>query len=365
VIDQWSALLDRPEFTLPDGQLEAVVGGKVVLVTGAGGTVGQALAQQILQGHPARLVVLDAHEASLVRLAALLETNRGGETEVQYVLADVRDRTKLDQTFRRCRAAVVFHLAAYKQVPLAESNIDQVLAVNVLGTANVLESAIAHGVSSFAFPSTDKAVHPHGVYGVTKRLVERYLSSPAITEAGLAIRVVRLVNILGSQGSVAEVFARQIELGEPIGITDVRMDRYWMTMAEATHLLLAAAARPASEGTYLIDVGDPVPLLETARRMYRRLRPDGGEPVIRTIGVRPGERLHEPLQYDDEIRRDTSTPGLYALEQPPSIVGADAWLKAILDLRRWLYDLSPAELRTWAFAAATNDSMPEFPRSEH
>ena len=250
-------------------------------------------------------------------------------------------------------------------MPLAESNIDQVLCVNVLGTVNVLDSAVEHGVSCFVFPSTDKAVHPQSVYGATKRIVERYLAARASTEPNLSVRVVRLVNILGSQGSVAEVFARQIDLGQPISVTDVRMDRYWMTMIEATRLLIAAASRSANEGTYLIDVGNPVPLLETARRMYRRLLPDGGEPEVKIIGSRPGERLHEPLQYEDEVRRETSTPGLFALSATSPSIAAARWRAAVDELRLVVYKQSPEGLRAWAFGAASDDVVPAFRMSGH
>jgi FlaA1/EpsC-like NDP-sugar epimerase len=360
--DSWGTLLDRPEFVLPAGQLESVVGGKTVLLTGAAGTVGQALTRLVLKGLPAKVILLDSHEASLVRLAAMFPADRHQSVEVHCLLADVRDGAKISQVFQRFAPDVVFHLAAYKQVPLAESNLDQVVGVNLLGTASVVEASIANGVTTIAYPSTDKAVYPHGVYGTTKRLVERYLASLA-SDSRLAIRVVRLVNVLGSQGSVAEIFARQIEAGQPIWITDVRMDRYWMTLAEAIHLLIAAVARPAYEGAYLLDVGEPVPLMETARRIYRNFRNDHGEPEIQTIGIRPGERLHEPLQYDAEIRRETGVPGLFSLEAPPGPDNRESWRQTIQDLRERLYHMSTTELRDWAFAAASADYLPAVPDS--
>ncbi|HLZ10438.1 MAG TPA: SDR family NAD(P)-dependent oxidoreductase, partial [Chloroflexota bacterium] len=226
---RWSSLLDRPEFALPPGQLDSVIGGKTILVTGAGGTVGRELVGLLLKGRPASLVLLDSHEASLARLISDVESGDKSDTVLSFVLADVRDRKKVDATFRRYRCDIVFHLAAYKQVPLAETNIDQVLDVNVLGTSNVFERAADHGVSTFTFPSTDKAVNPFGLYGASKRIVERYLTSFAGTGTGPTVRVARLVNVFGSQGSVAEIFARQIERGQPIGITDIQMDRYWIT----------------------------------------------------------------------------------------------------------------------------------------
>jgi FlaA1/EpsC-like NDP-sugar epimerase len=169
------------------------------------------------------------------------------------------------------------------------------------------------------------------------------------------------VNVLGSQGSVAEIFASQIERGQRISITDVRMDRYWISMDEATRLLVAAAGRPVDEGIYLLDVGEAVPLLETARRLYHLSRPDGGEPPIRIIGVRPGERLHESLQYDDEARCETPTPGLYALKSASPTIEIEEWRRAFTDLRHSFDHLSAAELRTWAFAAATQDTLPALP----
>lgn len=351
MIDSWATLLDRPEFCLDSACVREVLAGRSVLITGAGGSVGGALAEVVCGAGPRAAVLFDSHEASLVRLGRRLDPVYGLGC-AHLVLGDVRDRRKLDQTIRRFRPEVIFHLAAYKHVPVAEENLEQVLGVNVVGALNVVEAAAENGVGAVAYPSTDKAVNPHGIYGSTKRVVERFLQARAETDHLPRLRVVRLVNVFGTQGSVAEVFTQAIEAGRPVPVTDVAMDRYWMTMREATHLLIAAAARPTFEGIHMIDVGRPVPLVETARRIFDQLRPNQTGPEINIMGVRPGERLHEELVYDDELTIATEIAGLVTVKLSDPTMSAAAWTAALRDLDTRLYEVDPPALRTWLRDAA-------------
>ena len=354
--EDWSGLLRRPEIQFDRSMLERAVRGRRVLVTGAGGSLGSALSRELVELGAQELLLLDSHEASLVQLARLLDSACPGGPPVRYILADIRDRQKLDQIFRDKPISTIFHLAAYKQVPLAEDNLDQVIAVNVLGTANVYEAAMRHGAEVIAFPSSDKAVNPPSVYGATKRVAERFLLAVGGSQNRPGARVVRLVNVFGTQGSVVELFARQARSGRPLWITDERMDRYWMTMREAIGLLLIAAGRSVFEGIYMLDVGAPVPIIETARAVFRIVSGSADEPQVVTIGARPGERLHEQLTSPDETVHATDVPGLWVIQSAYREADRDTWLAALDRLREWCYTRGGTALRAWLFAVAAGAS---------
>jgi O-antigen biosynthesis protein WbqV len=351
VTDSWSFLLERPEISIPRAYLESALAGRKIVITGAAGSVGTTLSRMVTAFAPEQLVLIDDHEASLFRLSRELGTS--GQTNLpKFVLADVRDDRKLRQVFRRHGVDVVFHLAAYKQVPLGESNVDQVLDVNVLGTANVVGCARERGGVTVVYPSTDKAVQPSSLYGASKRIVERYLHSLAMETSDTAIRMVRLVNVFGTQGSVIEGFARLIQADRPIGITDLGMDRYWITMSEATQLVVAAAGRAQFEGIHLLDVGEPAPILRTATRLFQHLKPGAGDPEVQILGPRPGERLHELLHLPDERVRQTDLEGLLVVDLPAPAVSSSDWEQELVALRESMYALEPAALKQWAFDAA-------------
>ena len=350
--ETWVGLLERPEISFPPTLPRQVVAGRRVLITGAAGSVGRALAQTVAAAAPTRLILLDWHEASLFHLEQTLSTmdSIAPGTKLSYVLADVQDRRRMDRLLRQNRVDLIFHLAACKHVALGEANPDQAVAVNVGGTLGLFDLAAEHDVSTFVYPSTDKAVDPSSLYGATKRVVERSIEALA-RESGPAARIVRLVNVFGTQGSVIETFAQRIRAGQDLTITDERMDRYWMTMAEATHLLLAAASRPFNEGIYLVEVGAPVPIVETARKLFRFIQGDG-EPPLRVVGARPGERLHEYLAYSDETLRPTDLPGLQVAVSSPSEISGASWHAEIRSFLDRLDDLEPARIRARAFELA-------------
>ncbi len=291
-------LLERRPIPLDTGPAAEGLQGRCLLITGAGGSIGSALAELLLGFEPEELVLLEHHENSLFDLTQRLPAAHPG-APVRFVLGDVRDRTKLARVFAAHRPQVVFHLAAYKHVPLGEENPDQAVAVNVLATLGVAREAMAAGVEKLVYTSTDKAVNPPSVYGATKRTAELILGALGQEQPGTSFRVVRLVNTLGAQGGVIRTFARQIRAGQPITITDEAMTRYWISMAEAIGFLALAAGRADLEGLLLLDMGQPVRLIEVARRLWGLLRPQ--EPFqSRCIGMRPGERLHEELSYPHE-----------------------------------------------------------------
>lgn len=339
----WERLLGRPVIRFAPEVLRPAVAGRRVLVTGAGGSLGRALVRWLVAAEPAALVLLDHHEPSLFQLRQAV-----GAVPVpcRFVLADVRDRVRLERLLTRERIAVVFHLAAYKHVTSGEENPEAVVEVNVLGTLRLLEAAALAGVERFVYPSTDKAVRPPSLYGATKRLVELVLRARAQAGLGPPAVAVRLVNVLGSQGSVIEIFLQQIMAGQPLSLTDPAMRRYWITEDEAVGLLLVAAWLRES-GPLVLDLGEPVPLVEIARRLWRALGREG-EPPLRVVGPRPGERLVEELTYPDERLRPTAVPGVRAVvaaSSPPA-----GLLAALAALERDLMDLAPADLRRRLFA---------------
>jgi len=352
VSETWIELLERPEIGFPEDLPRQVVEGRRVLITGAAGSVGRALARTVAASGPSSLILLDWHEASLFHLEQTLSASNliASRTQPRFVLADVRDRRKLGRLLRQESVDLIFHLAACKHVALGEANPDQAVSVNVGGTLDLYGLAAEHDVATFVYPSTDKAVSPSSLYGATKRLVERSLQALA-AETGPAVRIVRLVNVFGTQGSVVETFARLILSGKDLTITDERMDRYWITMAEANQLLLAAASRRNFEGIYLLDVGEPVPIVETARKLYRIIQ-GSGEPSLRVVGARPGERLHEYLAYPDEELRATDLTGLQVAVSSRSSISGTTWLAEIRNLADQLYDLEPARIRERTFELA-------------
>jgi FlaA1/EpsC-like NDP-sugar epimerase len=307
-----AALLGRPELETDLGAARRALGGRRIVVTGAGGSVGTHLAELLLGLEPARLVLLDHHDHALHALKGRLDrTAVGGPWGL--ALADVRDRGKLARVLDAARPEAVFHLAAYKHVPFGEEFPEETFAVNVSATASLLELAAERDVTTFVYPSSDKAVNPPSVYGATKRLSE-LLVQRAARRHGRRFGVARYVNILGTRGSVVETFARQLADGGPVTVTDPRMMRYWISMREATWLLAQVAALGASGAVLMLDARDEVPILDTVARVHRLLTPEAPEQPPRITGPRPGERLREELLSANESFTPGPCPGLLVVE---------------------------------------------------
>ena len=312
-------LLDRPPRRLDAEHARALIEGKRVLVTGAGGTIGSELVRQALDLDPARLILMDASEFNLYAVdQALLEAQ--APPLWCATLADVRDRQGLEALFDREKPDVILHAAALKHVPLMELNPTEAVLTNVGGAINVASIARERG-ATLVFVSTDKAVNPTNVMGATKRIAERCVH--AIAAGGnTRVAVVRFGNVLGSTGSVVPLFERQISLGGPVTVTHPDMVRYFMTVQEAASLVLRTGALPESapgaDGqVYVLDMGEPVRIDQLARQLIRLhgLRPDLDIPITYS-GLRPGEKLWEEIFYDAEAVRATSADGVWVASDP-------------------------------------------------
>lgn len=286
-------LLGRPEFAGDLDQAAAFVRGRRVLLTGAGGSIGLPLTDVLLRSRPGLLVLLDHHEHSLFSL----ERAHRGASDAVYELADIRDRRRMKRVFDQHQPEVVIHLAAAKHVPYGERFPEGAFETNVVALRGMLKLADAAGTGAFVYPSSDKSVEPPSVYGATKRLAEALVQHAA---ASRHWAVVRYVNIIGTRGSVIETFTQQVAADRPLSVTDERMTRYWISMREAIWSALKAGQCAAPAEIVMPDCGEPVPIIETARRLAGWYRPDRVPYPIACTGIRPGERLHEVLLSANE-----------------------------------------------------------------
>jgi len=292
-------LLRREPVEIDREQVEQMLCGRRVLITGGGGSIGSELCRQVASCSPAQLIILGHGENSIYQIGRELE---GAFSQVQQCLqiADIRDKSRLDRIFRDYRPEFVLHAAAHKHVPLMEANIPDAITNNVQGTLNVAEAAIAYGTDHLVMISTDKAVNPTSVMGVTKRIAELVIQDAA-RRSGKSFAVVRFGNVLGSRGSVVPLFEKQIEAGGPVTITHPDVRRYFMTIPEAVQLVLQAATLGKGGEIFVLDMGEPVRIYDLAEDMIRLsgLRP-GVDIEIQIVGLRPGEKLFEELNVRDE-----------------------------------------------------------------
>jgi FlaA1/EpsC-like NDP-sugar epimerase len=312
-------LLGRPQTVLDRSGMRRLIAGRRVLVTGAGGTIGSELARQIASYGPARLALLDNGEYALYTIDQELK-ERFQEVPRQAIIADVRDRHRLDAAMASERPELVFHAAALKHVPIVEANPVEGVVTNVLGTRNVAESCRAHGVDAMVMISTDKAVNPANVMGATKRLAESICQSLDLIEAkrghGTRYVTVRFGNVLGSTGSVVPLFQRQLAKGGPLTVTHPEISRFFMTVREAVELVLQASTLASEDNEargkiFVLDMGEPVKIADLATQMIRLAGKKPGEDVaIDYVGLRPGEKLHEELFYESERLMPTKIAGI-------------------------------------------------------
>ncbi|MDQ7794919.1 MAG: nucleoside-diphosphate sugar epimerase/dehydratase [bacterium] len=291
---------------------------RVVLVTGAGGSIGSELCRQVSRFGPRLLVLLGNEENQLHELAADLDLEHPGQPR-QIVLADIRDRERMDWVLSSYGPAVVFHAAAHKHVPLLENNPEEAVKNNLFGTRNVALAALAAGVRGFVYVSSDKAVRPSSVMGATKRVGELIVQS-LNREGGTVFVAVRFGNVLGSRGSVLPLFQRQVARGGPVTVTDPEATRYFMTVEEACQLLLQAAAIGHGGQVLILDMGTPVRILELAENVIRLAGKEPGADIpIQFIGLRPGEKVHEELLTAWEEVGATSHDRIFVAQQeaPP------------------------------------------------
>jgi len=310
-------LLRREPVRVNDEAVGATLKGKRVLVTGAGGSIGRELCRQIARRNPAQLVLLGHGENSIFEILLELQSDYP-DLMLSPVIADIRNAERLAQVFKQHQSEVVFHAAAHKHVPLMEANIVEAITNNILGTRNVVQTALDHNVERFVLISTDKAVRPSSIYGATKRLAEMIVLNAA-RESKRAFTVVRFGNVLGSRGSIIPIFKNQIASGGPVTITHPDMYRFFMTIPEAVYLVLQAPSMENGGETFVLNMGEPVRILDLAEDLIRL---SGLEPQrdieIEYTGIRPGEKLTEELWDEGTPLAKTLHPDIFRLENDAS-----------------------------------------------
>ena len=302
----YSALLGRPERYLQPSARAAMKGARV-LVTGAGGSIGQELCRQIRSSEPDALFMLDHDESNLHSLQMELEGKALLDNH-DVIIADIRDRARIHQVFRSARPDIVFHAAAHKHLPLLERHPCEGVKSNVLGTQNLVQAALLVGTQRFVLISTDKAADPRSILGATKRLAEMVVQ--AHSSGPTQVCSVRFGNVLGSRGSLLTAVAEQVERGDAVTVTHPEVTRFFMTVEEAVGLVLSAAPMAERGETFVLDMGEPVRIVDLVSRYVKHLQcPD---PEIQYTGLRPGEKLHETLFGESEERLATTHPGIWA-----------------------------------------------------
>jgi FlaA1/EpsC-like NDP-sugar epimerase len=325
-----SDLLRRESALIDDRMIGGKIGGKRVLVTGAGGSIGRELCRQIARWGPTELVLLGHGENSIFETLLEIEENHPA-LPLHPIIADVRDIDRMSVIFENHRPQVVFHAAAHKHVPLMEVNIEEAISNNVLGTRNIAEVSINTDIERLVLISTDKAIRPSSVYGATKRLAELIILDAA-NRTGLAFSVVRFGNVLGSRGSVIPRFESQIVRGGPITITHPDMERYFMTIPEAVHLVLQASAMGKGGEVFVLNMGEQVRILDLAEDLIRLSGLEPGKDIeIVFTGIRPGEKLSEELWDLEATYQPTDHPDIVLLE--------DEDISGGLELRNMVKDL--------------------------
>jgi len=292
-------ILGREPVKVDLKKVAGYISGRPVLVTGAGGSIGAELCRQISRLHPSSLIMVDQSEGSLFQIEQELLRERGFAPAIA-VVGDITNRRRMEAIFDAYKPSVVFHAAAYKHVPLMEANPTEAIETDILGTKKVAEAAIQFGAERFVLISTDKAVDPVSMMGNSKALAEKLVQFFA-HDSSTRFMGVRFGNVLDSSGSVVPIFKRQIAHGGPVTVTHPEMTRYFMTIPEAVQLVIQAGAMGEGGEIFVLDMGEQVPILELARNMIRLsgFEPEKDIPV-EFSGIRPGEKLHEKLFWDDE-----------------------------------------------------------------
>ncbi len=311
-------LLRREPVQMETETLGEVLEDRVVMVTGAGGSIGSELCRQIARLNPQKLLILGHGENSIFNtLQSLLE----GFSHIDIVplIADVRDLPRLSVIFERWQPDIIFHTAAHKHVPLMENNIEEAITNNIEGTRNIVKAALAYNIERLVMISTDKAIRPVSVMGATKRIAEMLVLDAAY-QHNRAFSVVRFGNVLGSRGSVVPRFKRQIAAGGPVTVTHPEMTRYFMTIPEAVHLVLQASALSEGGENYILEMGEPVKIVDLAEDLIRLSGLEPGKDIeIVFTGIRPGEKLSEDLWDQGFAYSPTTHPDIYRVDSETTI----------------------------------------------
>jgi FlaA1/EpsC-like NDP-sugar epimerase len=347
-------LLRREPVQLSTDAISTLIAGRTVLVTGAGGSIGSEICRQVLKFRPKMLVLVERAENSLFLIDQELKPFRS-EVTIQPCIADINDVQRMEQVFATWRPDIVFHAAAHKHVPMMEYNPGEAIKNNVLGTKVLAELADEYAVQEFVMISTDKAVNPTSVMGVSKQLAERFIH--AFSEVATTKFVaVRFGNVLASNGSVVPIFQEQIRRGGPITVTHPEIERFFMTIPEASQLVLQAAAMGKGGEIFVLDMGQPVRIVDLAKDLIRLsgLQPEDIEIVF--TGLRPGEKLYEELYFEDEEMQPTPHPKLFVAYHRPYTL--EDVRHAIGELMRMVHE-APDAIRT-----KIKDIVPEYDASQ-
>ena len=350
-------LLGRAPVVLDPAPVDAFLEGKVVLVTGGGGSIGSELCRQIVKHDPRKLIIVDIYENNAYDIQQELLYRYGGRLDLTVEIASVRDARRVRQLMNKYRPNVVFHAAAHKHVPLMETSPQEAIRNNVFGTLNVVRAAHEYGVEKFLLISTDKAVNPTSVMGASKRLCEMILQSMK-GHSGTDFVAVRFGNVLGSNGSVVPLFKRQIAAGGPVTVTDKRIIRYFMTIPEAAQLVLQAGAQARKNELFVLNMGQPVKILDLAENLVRLsgLVPYRDIDIVET-GLRPGEKLYEELLIASRDIEKTENSEIF-IERQPAITPQELEQKLAL-LTQALEKDDPKAIR-----AALHQAVPTFHEPE-
>jgi len=339
-----SDLLRREPVKMDTEVLGEVLEDQIVLVTGAGGSIGRELCRQITQLNPKKLLMLGHGENSIFEALLVLRENYPTH-DIVPIIADVRDLPRLSVIFNRQQPDIVFHTAAHKHVPLMEINIEEAITNNILGTRNLIKVALEQNTKRFVMISTDKAIRPVNVMGATKRIAEMLVLNAA-KQSNRAYSVVRFGNVLGSRGSVVPRFERQIASGGPVTVTHPEMKRYFMTIPEAVHLVLQASTMSEGGESYILDMGQQVRILDLAEDLIRLSGLEPGKDIeIVFTGIRPGEKLSEDLWDQGFAYSPTSHPDINRVETENGFSSAE--LESIVDeLVRLAREGQPEKIRS-------------------
>ncbi|OOQ92648.1 polysaccharide biosynthesis protein [Bacillus cereus] len=304
-------LLGREPIQLDDAGIGEKIAGKTILVTGAGGSIGSEICRQVMKYKPAKIVLLGHGENSIYNIEMEMRVTYKDAVEITTEIADVQDRHKIFEIMKKHQPYVVYHAAAHKHVPLMERNPEEAVKNNIFGTKNVAEAADTFKVNTFVMVSTDKAVNPTNVMGATKRFAEMLVQHMASVSTGTRFVAVRFGNVLGSRGSVIPLFKKQIQKGGPVTVTHPDMIRYFMTIPEASRLVIQAGTLARGGELFVLDMGDPVKIVDLAKNLITLSGFSIEEIGIEFTGLRPGEKMYEELLNEGEIHPEQIFPKIH------------------------------------------------------
>ncbi|WP_423800059.1 polysaccharide biosynthesis protein [Neobacillus sp. SAB-20_R2A] len=340
-------LLGREPIELDINSISEYVSGKTVLVTGAGGSIGSEICRQICKFNPRKIVLVGHGENSIYLIDMELRRKYGEQIEIVPVIGDIQDRNRMFEVMEEHRPFVVYHAAAHKHVPLMEYNPREAVKNNIYGTRNVAEAADTFGVHTFVLISSDKAVNPPNVMGATKRFAELIIQSLA-QQSSTKFVAVRFGNVLGSRGSVIPLFKKQIQAGGPVTVTHQDMTRYFMTIPEASRLVIQAGTLARGGEVFVLDMGEPVKIVDLAKNLIKLSGFSIEEIGIRFTGLRPGEKMYEELLNANEIHQEQVFPKIHIGKA--NVINADVLNRLINELLK----MSELEMHDTLIAVANN-----------